>query len=135
MLFQIDVTQASPEEVFREFWNEHEVESETREFSEELVLGVIADRDALDRRIGDSTQHWRIERMAVVDRNVLRMAVHELGVQSGPPAAVIIDEAIEVAKKFGSADSGAFINGIIDAIRKQNEADDPASDGPAGSGG
>lgn len=129
MLFQIDVTEASPDEVFREFWNDHEVEAETRAFSEALVLGVIGCRDELDRRIGRSTRHWRIERMAVVDRNVLRMAVHELGLQSGPPAAVIIDEAIEVAKKFGSADSGAFINGILDSIRKENETGGSAAKG------
>lgn len=133
MLFQIDVTKTSPDDVFREFWNEHEVELETREFSEALVFGVIAERAALDRQIGESTEHWRIERMAVVDRNVLRMAVYEMGQQPAPPVAVIIDEAIEIAKKFGSEDSGAFINGILDAVRKRaerKETKDGSSSGP-----
>jgi N utilization substance protein B len=128
MLFQIDVTVVSPEEVFSQFWSEHPVDAETREFSESLVMGVFADRQVLDQWIGNSTAHWRIERMAVVDRNVLRMAVHELRQQPTPPAAVIIDEAIEVAKKFGSEESGAFINGILDAVRKRIESDSPGAD-------
>ena len=116
MLFQIDVTGARPEDVFGEFWNNREAEDELRAFAERLVLGVHGQRRELDRWISGSTEHWRIERMAVVDRNVLRMAVHEMVTESGTPPAVIIDEAIEVARKFGSEESGAFINGVLDAI-------------------
>ncbi|HXV74714.1 MAG TPA: transcription antitermination factor NusB [Candidatus Polarisedimenticolaceae bacterium] len=126
MLFQIDVTGAPPDEVFREFWSDQPVDAGTREFSESLVLGVITDRPALDEWIRGSTAHWRIERMAVVDRNVLRMAGHELRQRPAVPAAVIIDEAIEVAKKFGGEDSGAFVNGILDTIRRRIEAESGA---------
>ena len=117
MLFQIDLTGASPQEVFQQFWKNRQTEDEIRTFSEKLVLGVFDKRRQMDRLIAASTEHWRIERMAVVDRNVLRMAVYEM-ITGGPtPAVVIIDEAIEIAKKYGSEDSGAFINGILDAIR------------------
>jgi len=116
LLFQIDLTGARPEEVLEEFWNNREAEEELRVFAERLVYGVHGQRRELDRWISGSAEHWRIERMAVVDRNVLRMAVHEMVTQTGTPPAVIIDEAIEVAKKFGSEESGAFINGVLDAI-------------------
>ena len=121
MLFQIDLTGVSPQDVFRDFWNDHTVPSEIRGFAEELVLGVQGDRRELDRWIIGSAENWRIERMAVVDRNVLRMAVHEIVHDPDTPDAVIIDEAIEVAKKYGSEESGSFINGVLDAIRKRKE--------------
>jgi N utilization substance protein B len=121
MLFQIDLTGVSPQDVFHDFWGDHKAPSEIRDFAEELVLGVHGDRRELDRWIVGSAEHWRIERMAVVDRNVLRMAVHEIVHDAETPDAVIIDEAIEVAKKYGSEESGSFINGILDAIRKRKE--------------
>jgi N utilization substance protein B len=121
MLFQIDLTGVGPQDVFRDFWSDHKAPSEIRGFAEELVLGVHGTRRELDRWIVGSAEHWRIERMAVVDRNVLRMAVHEIVHDPETPDAVIIDEAIEVAKKYGSEESGAFINGILDAIRKRKE--------------
>jgi len=121
MLFQIDLTGAQPADVFREFWAERPTSDEMRAFSEALVLGVQARRDELDRWIRGSADHWRLERMAVVDRNVLRLALHEMVSDDAPPPAVVIDEAIEIAKKFGGAESGAFINGILDAVRKRVE--------------
>ena len=121
MLFQIDLTGAAAADVFREFWAERPTAEDMRSFAERLVLGVQAERDDLDRWIRGSADHWRLERMAVVDRNVLRMAVHEMIAPAAPPAAVVIDEAIEIARKFGSAESGGFINGILDAIRKRVE--------------
>jgi N utilization substance protein B len=116
MLFQIDLTGTSPGEVFKQFWVNREEAEEIREFSERLVIGVHSQRLEMDRLITGSAEHWRLERMAVVDRNVLRMAVYEMVTEKETPVVVIIDEAIEVAKKFGSADSGGFINGILDAI-------------------
>jgi N utilization substance protein B len=122
LLFQIDLTGARPEEVFEEFWNNREAEQELRLFAERLVYGVHGQRRELDRWISGSAEHWRIDRMAIVDRNVLRMAVHEMVTQAGTPPAVIIDEAIEVAKRFGSEESGAFINGVLDAIYQRLKA-------------
>jgi len=119
MLFQIDVTRASPAEVFQDFWQDQPIAPAERSFAEELVLGVHGSLSDLDRRIAEAAEHWRIERMAVVDRNVLRMALHEMLHDAGTPVAVIIDEAIEVAKKFGGAESGAFIDGVLDSIRRR----------------
>ena len=122
MLFQLDVTGASPGEVFQDFWPDHQAAPAEREFAQQLVLGVRGGLVDLDRRIGAAAEHWRIERMAVVDRNVLRMALHELLADPETPAAVVLSEAVEVAKKFGGAESGAFVNGVLDAIRKKLQA-------------
>lgn len=118
MLFQLDVTGATPPEIFRHFWTDQHVDDATRAFSERLVSGVHEQREQTDRMIARCAEHWRIERMAVVDRNVLRIALYEMLHDPRTPPAVAIDEAIEVAKKFGGAESGAFINGVLDALRK-----------------
>ena len=121
MLFQIDLTGAAPADVFREFWSERQVAPDMRAFSEALVLGVGARRAELDAWIAGVAEHWRLERMSAVDRNVLRLALYEMVSPAAPPPAVVIDEAIEIAKKFSGAGSGAFINGILDAVRKRVE--------------
>jgi N utilization substance protein B len=121
MLFQIDLTATPPAEVFREFWIDQALADDVRAFAEGLVRGVAARRVALDAVIAGSSEHWRIERMAVVDRNVLRMAIYELLWERETPAAVVIDEAIEVAKRFGGEESGAFVNGVLDAVRRAFE--------------
>jgi N utilization substance protein B len=121
MLFQMDMAGGAPAEVYPHFWTEHEVESEVKAFAEGLVDGVMKEREALDRIIAATAEHWRVERMAVVDRNILRVAVYELAWLPDTPSVVILDEAIEVGKKFGSEQSGAFINGILDAVRKRIE--------------
>ena len=83
-------------------------------FAKELFLGVIEDRAALDQRIQSHADNWRVERMSGVDRNILRLALHESGRADAVPRAVIIDEAIELAKKFGGEHSGSFVNGVLD---------------------
>jgi N utilization substance protein B len=117
MLFQIDMAGGAPAEVYPHFWKEHETELEVREFAQGLVEGVMREREALDRVISGSVDNWRIERMAVVDRNILRVAVYELAWLPDTPTVVVLDEAIEVGKKYGSEQSGSFINGILDAVR------------------
>lgn len=119
ILFQIDLTGDSAEDVLSGFWSSQPADDAVRTFAEELVRGVCCRRDVLDRWISASAQKWKIERMAVVDRNVLRLAVHELLDEAQAPPAVVIDEAIEVAKRFGGGDSGGFINGILDTIRER----------------
>ena len=85
------------------------------------MLGVASARPGLDRILSGSASNWRIERMPVVDRNILRMGIWELTQDAATPAPVVIDEAIEVAKKYGSEDSGAFINGVLDEVRRRIE--------------
>ena len=121
MLFQIDMAGGVPAEVYPHFWKEHETELEVREFAQGLVEGVMKEREALDRVISGSVDNWRIERMAVVDRNILRVAVYELAWLPDTPSVVVLDEAIEVGKKYGSEQSGSFINGILDSVRKRIE--------------
>lgn len=92
---------------------------EVAEYAKELVRGTIEHREAIDRHISAAAENWRIERMAVVDRNVLRMAVFEMDVRRADiPPKVAINEAIELAKRFSTAESGAFVNGILDRVRR-----------------
>lgn len=121
MLFQIDLAGGKPDEVFPGFWAGQQPEEEVRTFAERLVVGVMRERARLDPIISSAAEHWRLERIATVDRNVLRIAVFELLHESDTPAAVCIDEAIEIAKRFGSEQSGMFINGVLDAIRRRVE--------------
>jgi len=123
MLYQIDQTGASAGDVFAEFWlGQQQAGEELRGFAERLVAGVVQRRPELDRLIREAAEHWRLERMAVVDRNVLRLAVYEMQHEPGTPSAVVIDEAIEVSRKYGSEDSATFINGVLDAIRRRLSA-------------
>jgi len=124
MLYQIDQTGSESAEVFDTFWVGQQAAPELREFSERLVQGVIDKRDAVDVRIAECASNWRIERMAVVDRNVLRLAAYELFEARDVPSAVVIDEAIEISKKYGSEKSGSFINGILDAMRRKIDTED-----------
>ena len=115
-LFQIDLTGDGAPEVLRGFWEGRAVDPATREFTERLVEGVMRERKRVDERIREVAERWRLERMPVVDRNVLRVAVYEL-LEGDAPAAVVIDEAIEVAKRYGSEESGSFVHGLLDAVR------------------
>jgi N utilization substance protein B len=116
-LYQIDVASTDLEEALARFWRSFEpVEREVREMAEALVRGVAAHRRQIDEAIEAVSVNWRLDRMAKVDRNVLRLAVHELLHRPDVPVKVVIDEAIELGKKFGSESSGAFVNGVLDRI-------------------
>ncbi|MBV9267506.1 MAG: transcription antitermination factor NusB [Acidobacteriaceae bacterium] len=90
-------------------------------FMEELARGTVTRAAEIDRTIAEKAEHWRIERMAIVDRNILRLAIFELK-QQAVPAPVIIDEALELARQFSNKESLAFINGILDAVHRQSAA-------------
>ncbi len=94
-------------------------------YARELFMGAHARRAAIDERIAAQAENWRLERMAMVDRNILRLAVYELEHQRDIPAAVILDEAIELAKRFGAEDSSKFVNGILDAMVKNRRRSGP----------
>jgi len=116
-LYQIDVASTDLEEALARFWRSFEpVEREVLETAEGLVRGVAAHRREIDDAIEAVSVNWRLDRMAKVDRNVLRLAVHELLHRPDVPVKVVIDEAIELGKKFGSESSGAFVNGVLDRI-------------------
>lgn len=119
MLFSYDVTRPSVEELLETFWGElAEASEEVRGFANELTLGTILNLDEIDERIRIRTEHWRIPRMAVVDRNLLRMAVFEFLHQPNTPRTVAINEALEIARRFSTSESTQFINGILDAIKR-----------------
>lgn len=117
LLFQLDLSPQDAEGAVEEFWEGKRVVEGVREFADELVRGTLASRDAIDGILADAAHNWRVSRMAVVDRNILRLAIFELTGQPDTPHIVIIDEAIELAKKFGDDESGPFVNGLLDAIR------------------
>lgn len=116
MLFAHEVTGDDVDEVVGNYWREIPGDPEARDFADTLVRAVIAATTAIDERITAASRHWRIERMTRVDRNVLRIGVHELDHETTTPRAVIIDEAVELAKRYGAEGSGTFVNGVLDRI-------------------
>jgi transcription antitermination protein NusB len=116
MLFAIDATGADVDDAIRDFWRELPGDAEGREYADQLVRGVRADAEKLDERIRAASQNWRLERMARIDRNALRLGAYELLTRSDVPRAVILDEAVELAKRFGSDESSKFVNGVLDRI-------------------
>ena len=102
-----------------EFWARHPVDPETREFADRLVTGTKRQQGKIDDVISQYAEHWALERMAVVDRNILRLALYELLWCPETPPRVAINEAIDIAKKFGTAESGRFVNGLLDRIHKE----------------
>ncbi len=125
MLYQVELSGDSLEHVIRAYYaglaEEEEVDEASRRFAEHLARGVYSRRDELDELIRGGSAHWRIERMAAVDRNVLRLALFELRAELETPAPVILDEAVELAKLYGGEESGAFVNGVLDGIRRRLE--------------
>jgi len=115
-LYQIDVAAAGIDDALASFWRSFEpTEREVQQLAELLVRGVAVDRRQVDDLIESVSTNWRLDRMAKVDRNVLRMATWEL-LQGDAPVKVVINEAIELGKKYGSEQSGAFVNGVLDKI-------------------
>lgn len=122
LLYQLDVQgETSPEPHFVEFWSRHPVEADVREFAETLVRGTMLHRAKIDEIIAQYALHWELERMAVVDRNLLRMAVYEFLYQPNTPKTVAINEALEIARRFSTQEATQFINGILDAIKRDLE--------------
>ncbi len=111
------------------FWRAHYVAEDIRFFANQLVEGTLSHLPQIDPLISQYAQHWDIKRMAVVDRNILRMGVFELLHMDEVPPKVAINEAIELAKRFGDAESALFINGILDAIHKAHALKQPLTDG------
>ena len=118
MLFQWELGGHTPEHVIASFLQTQKVDSEVESFARVLFEGAVEEVGALDRRVREHTEHWRLERMAAVDRNLLRVALYELLHHPETPPAVVINEALEIARRFSGKDSVEFINGVLDAIRK-----------------
>lgn len=126
MLYQWEVGRASMDEVRETFWLHEEATLESlpdehRLFAETLANGVIAQVGNIDPVISEAAENWRLERMNVMDRLILRLAVYEFLHESDTPGKVVINEALELARTFSNDDSVRFVNGILDAIRKRLE--------------
>ena len=126
VLFEWDVRGGSVDSAISHFYDslyseEDEKQPKPDRFMEELARGTVANAENIDKHIEAKSEHWRLSRMAVVDRNILRLAIYELK-QNAVPAPVVIDEAIELARQFSNDESVSFINGVLDAVHRQVQA-------------
>jgi N utilization substance protein B len=135
VLYAVDVgpgarggEKASAADVFENVAAHFDLHGGAHAFAKELALGVEAHRDEVDAHIASCARNWRLERMAAVDRNVLRLAAYEL-LHTDTPHSIVIDEAVELAREFGSEPSPAFVNGVLDAVARAGRGG--AGEGPA----
>ena len=117
ILYALDITRVNVREMLRDGWTEKMLSPEIRDFTTALVTGVIERRDEIDACIQECSTNWSLERIGLVERNILRFAIYELCFLPDIPPNVTINEAVEVAKKYGTEEAPAFINGILDHIK------------------
>lgn len=125
MLFAADVARTPESVLTASYWNELGdplLDEASREFSNNLAAGTLREIETVDARIRTRAEHWRIERMAIVDRNILRLAVYEF-LYTDTPYTVVINEALEIARRFSTFEATQFINGILDAVKHDLEKD------------
>lgn len=121
-LFCMDMSRDTSEEMLQRFCDHYDPPAKARPFFLELIRGVIGSRALIDQLIERFSRNWRLSRMSCVDRNIMRIAVYEMLFCGDIPAKVSINEAIDIGKKYGTEESGAFINGILDSVRIDSEA-------------
>ena len=119
MLYQWERSGEAVERVAESYWRVRTTTDETRAMAERLFTGTVDHQKEIDETIVGALTNWRFDRVAEVDKAVLRLGAYELMQEPGTPAAVVIDEAVELAKRFSEADSPAFVNGVLDALRKK----------------
>jgi N utilization substance protein B len=117
MLFQWDIGRQKPAHIEKLFWKSARAAESTRKFANQLFEGAVAEAGASDKLIEKHAKNWRLDRMPAIDRNILRLAVYELRRCDTPPK-VVLDEAVELAKKFSSEEAASFLNGILDSVLK-----------------
>src|ERR1051325_11563357 len=135
MLFAADVAGTRGDQLARTFWSEladGDLEPGAQEFATRLALGTLAHLDEVDEKIRSRAEHWRISRMALVDRNLLRLAVYEF-LHEPTPRTVIVNEALEIARRFSTWEATQFINGILDAIKRDLDSESPEPESSASS--
>lgn len=118
ILFQLDLNPDDVEKALAHFWSSQPCDPRTRRFTEMRVHGVLAAREQLDKLLVRYAEHWGLQRMQPTDRNVMRLALYEMLFCPDVPPVVSINEAVDIAKYFGSSESGRFVNGILDRARK-----------------
>ena len=119
MLYAVDITGEEPKKCIDAYWKDNEEkDAEVKAFANSLVLGTSNKRKEIDKIISERATNWQLERMAVIDRNILRFAAYELLFADEIPPKVTINEAIDIAKRYGDSESGKFVNGVLDKINK-----------------
>ncbi|MBU1084625.1 MAG: transcription antitermination factor NusB [Candidatus Omnitrophota bacterium] len=122
VLYAGDITKETMEETEEKYWLNNPGKSKSiKDFAQQLIRGVNSNYAEIDKVISACATNWNMDRMASIDRNILRIAVYELLHEESTPAKVVINEAIEMAKKYGDENSGRFVNGILDEIKKERE--------------
>jgi N utilization substance protein B len=117
-LYQFDLNSGNLDEALQDFWlTQPDAPAPARVFADELIRGAVAHWPELDKKIKQYAEHWELHRIAAVDRSILRLAIYEMLYRDDIPPVVSINEAVEIAKKFSTAESGKFVNGILDRIR------------------
>lgn len=116
--FNPDCHKSDMDDALRLFWGDKEASDDVKAFATELIQGTVAHQAQVDELIRKYTENWELGRMAAVDRNVLRLAIYEMLHRPDVPPVVSINEAVDIAKKFSTAESGKFVNGILDRVRK-----------------
>ncbi|MCD5401700.1 transcription antitermination factor NusB [candidate division NPL-UPA2 bacterium] len=119
ILYGMEISKGELPWILSDFWEEHPCPEEVGNFATELVTGTYENLSSIDNLLKKYTNNWDISRLAAVDRNILRLATYELLFLDGIPSRVTINEAIEIAKKYSTADSGKFVNGILDRIKNE----------------
>ena len=119
ILYQWEISREPIERVNGLFWQVRSGTAPMRAMAERLATGAQGRIEELDAAIAEAAANWRLDRIAAVDRTILRLGAYELAAETETPAAVVLDEAVELAKRFGEADSPAFVNGVLDAIRRR----------------
>ncbi|MBE7496843.1 MAG: transcription antitermination factor NusB [Verrucomicrobiaceae bacterium] len=130
-LFSCDMHSEAQESQLETFWTLHTAKAGTRQYAETLIKGVLQHQTAIDEHIRGCLVNFSFERLSTVDRNVLRMAVHELLHCPEVPAPVVLNEAIEVAKALSAGESGSFVNGVLDRLAKKLRPNEPRHSRPA----
>lgn len=122
ILYQLEFDDSQIDETIDRYWRDKRVPGDIKGYSRRLVEGILGHREEIDKAIQSVSEHWRVSRMALIDRNILRLAAFELlqAREIAPP--IIIDEAVEIAKRFSGPEAAVFINGILDALMKKAEA-------------
>jgi len=120
VLYEIDFLKIDPQEAVRLFWENFDAPKNVQKFSSRLIEGTVEFQQEIDELISSCSENWSISRMSRVDRNILRLAVYEFLCEK-TPQIVVIDEAVDLAKRFGGEESGQFVNGLLDSLRKRLE--------------
>ena len=125
LLYQHDLAKTDHEEAMSLFWEHFPANLEVREFCGQLVTGTLDHLSVIDDLLAEASEHWTVDRMSAVDRNILRLAAHELLDRSDIPLNVSINEAIEIAKKYSTPDAAVFINGVLDRVKRTVQMAEP----------